>query len=157
MDQEILTSWQAYRDAADRLLALSNRELLIFDPDLAQLALEEPQRHAQLERLLASPQAHIRLALLDVARLRDHSPRLAALFRRHSHHLSITELPEHLQHLRDCLMLADGEHALIRFDRDQPRSKLLTSAPEAVAPYRQRFEALWQEGGTAISLTPLGL
>jgi hypothetical protein len=55
------------------------------------------------------------------------------------------------------MILVDGRHGLIRFDRDQPRSKLLLDDPEAIRPYLQRFDALWHEGGEPVSTVTLGL
>ena len=80
--------------------------------------------------------------------------RLLAL---HSHNSAAQQTPEQLGHLRDSMILVDDAHALIRFDRDQPRCKLLIDEPEEVMPYRRRFEEIWAEGGIPVATTTLGL
>ena len=66
-------------------------------------------------------------------------------------------MPDHLAQLRDAMIIVDDTHALVRFDRDQPRGKLLIDEPDEVAPYRRRFDEIWSEGGHPVSLTTLGL
>jgi hypothetical protein len=64
---------------------------------------------------------------------------------------------DQLAHLRDSMILVDDAHAVIRFDRDQPRGKLLVDESDEVMPYRRRFEEIWAEGGTPVAATTLGL
>jgi hypothetical protein len=55
------------------------------------------------------------------------------------------------------MVLIDGKHALIRFDREQARSKLLIDEAEELRPYLNRFEEIWAEGGEMLSSNTLGL
>ena len=55
------------------------------------------------------------------------------------------------------MILVDDVHALIRFDRDQPRCKLLVDESDEIMPYRRRFDEIWAEGGIPVSATTLGL
>ena len=55
------------------------------------------------------------------------------------------------------MILVDDEHALIRFDRNQPRGKLLIDEPDEVMPYRRRFAEIWGRGRNAGHPTTLGL
>jgi hypothetical protein len=157
MNRELITTWTDYQLALDRLLALANRQVMIYDEDLKQLSLDGPRR-AHLQRVLASGEAGaLRIALRNSAHLGSHSPRLLGLLATWGHRAAAQQTPEHLSQLRDSMVLVDGCHGLIRFDRDQPRSKLLIDAPEAIRPYWQRFDALWNEGGEPVSPVTLGL
>jgi hypothetical protein len=62
-----------------------------------------------------------------------------------------------LAHLRDCMIIVDGKHALIRFDRDQARSKLLIDEADELRPYIARFDEIWSAGGEPVRATALGL
>lgn len=157
MNTELLTNWGEYQAAIDRLLPLAERELLIFDADLVQTSFETPARYAELLRLVQHPDCRLRLALQSADHLRQRSPRLLELLRHHAHRMEVVEIPENLASLRDCMILADRRHGLIRFDHHQARSKLILDDEIKVAPYRQRFEAIWQEGGSPISATSTGL
>lgn len=158
MASELFTSWGEYQAAIDRILALAQRELRIYDADLGQLRLETPERLERLHALLAGGQPEcLKIAVRDAAPFRDRSPRLTALMRTRGHLVTVVETPESIAHLRDSMILADGRHALIRFDQDQPRCKLLMDDEDAVSPYLRRFEEILLEGGAPIGATVLGL
>lgn len=158
MGYELITTWGDYQAAIDRVLSLATQRLWIYDPDLAQLKLEQPARLGSLRRLLQNGETDcLRIVLRDARAFRDRSPLLNALLRQHSHCMAVNESAENLAHLRDSMVLADDRHGLIRFDQDQARSKVLTDDVHELAPYFNRFESLWHAGGTAVSATALGL
>ena len=157
MTRELITTWADYQMALDRLLALATRQVLIYDEDLKQLSLDGA-RLTHVQRVLTAGGADaLRIALRNAAHLNSHSPRLLSLLATWSHRAAAQQTPEHLSQLRDSMILVDGRHGLIRFDREQPRSKLLLDDPEAIRPYWQRFDALWNEGGEPVSTVTLGL
>ena len=96
----------------------------------------------------------VRHALLG---LLARQPRLIRLLESHGHHFSLTEADEKLRSLTDAFLVADQAHALIRFHRDQPRSKLLEGEAEEVKSYERRFVAILEEGGSALSPRVAGL
>ena len=158
MSRELFTSWANYQSAIDRLLALAAKRIWIYDEDLGLLHLETAERIEMLKRPLASTrQDCLRIALRSTAPLQQRQPLMQRLLATHSHNSAAQKTPEQLSHLRDSMILVDDVHALIRFDRDQPRSKLLIDEPEEVMPYRRRFEEIWAEGGTPVAATTLGL
>lgn len=153
-----MNSWSEQQAALDQLLALAGRTLAIYDRDLVRLKLDDPARIAALTRLLASdPNARLRIAVRDARHVRNHAPRLITLLRQHCHQMMVQETPENLAHLRDSMILADDGHTLVVFDQDQPRCKLILDDPAAIRPYLRRFDDLWQEGGTPVSASVLGL
>jgi hypothetical protein len=158
MSRELFTSWADYQSAIDRLFALAAKRIWIYDEDLGMLHLETAERIEMLKRPLASTrQDCLRIALRNTAPLQQRQPLMQRLLATHSHNSAAQKTPEQLSHLRDSIILVDDVHALIRFDRDQPRSKLLIDEPEEVMPYRRRFEEIWAEGGTPVAATTLGL
>ncbi|MBS1190990.1 MAG: hypothetical protein H6R10_2782 [Rhodocyclaceae bacterium] len=158
MARELLTSWGEFQSAADRLLALAEREILIYDHDLARLQLDASFRQDYLRRLLQPGRADcLRIALRETALVQRTNPRLMRLLADHPTGMTMVKTPDHLAHLRDAMILVDGRHGLVLFDQDQPRSKLLTDEGEELEPYCQRFEEIRREGGTPVSPTTLGL
>lgn len=158
MSRELINSWSDYRSALDRLLDLASKSVSIYDADLRTLQLESLERQAALRRCLASGDRHaLRIAVRDSAPLRQQQPRTLGLLGTYGHVAAARETPPHLAHLRDAMILVDGRHALIRFENDLPRSKLLLDEADEVRPYLARFEEIWNEGGEAVSASTLGL
>ena len=158
MSRELFTSWADYQSAIDHLLSLAAKRIWIYDEDLGMLHLETAERIETLKRPLASTrQDCLRIALRNTAPLQQRQPLVQRLLAMHSHNSAAQQTPEQLNHLRDSMILVDDVHALIRFDRDQARSKLLIDEPEEVMPYRRRFEEIWAEGGIPVATTTLGL
>ncbi len=158
MSRELFTSWADYQSAIDHLLSLAAKRIWIYDEDLGMLHLETAERIEMLKRPLASTrQDCLRIALRNTAPLQQRQPLVQRLLAMHSHNSAAQQTPEQLNHLRDSMILVNDVHALIRFDRDQPRSKLLIDEPEEVMPYRRRFEEIWAEGGIPVATTTLGL
>lgn len=158
MSRELLTTWSDYQIAIDRVLALARKRICIYDEDLAQLHFESPARIAILKMVL-SEEKHdcLRIALRNSSPLQQQQPLFRNLLKTFSHNSAVQQTSEQLSHLRDSMILVDDTHALIRFDRDQARSKLLIDESDEVMPYRRRFEEIWTEGGTPVSTTTLGL
>ena len=158
MSRELFNSWTDYQHGVDAILASAGHRLCIYDQDLAQLKLDSSKRLAQLQRLLQQGRSGcLRIAIRDAAHLRQHAPRLLALLATYNHLMTIVETGENLAHLRDSMLIADGERALIRFDQEQARSKLLIDEPGETMPYQKRFEEIWLESNHPISPSTLGL
>lgn len=158
MSRELFTSWSDYQIAIDRVLALARKRICIYDEDLLQLHFENPTRIALLKMVLSTErQDCLRIALRNAAPLQQQQPLFRDLLKTFSHNSAVHETPEQLSHLRDAMILVEDAHALIRFDRDQPRCKLLIDEGDEVTPYRRRFEEIWTEGGTPVGSTTLGL
>lgn len=158
MTSTLYNSWGEFRHSLTQLFALSTQSLCIFDADLAQMGFDQTATIQELQRLLRdNPSANIRIALKRTDHLHRDHPRLINLLNHHGHAVHVQQTHESLAPLRDTLVIADGIHAVIRFDQDHPRSKLLLASKPEVAPYLQRFEDIWLEGGEPFSPTQLGL
>lgn len=158
MARELLTNWGDFQSAIDRLLELAERDILLYDGDLAHLKLDSPPRIEHLKRLLLPRRPDcLRIALQDTSMLHRTNPRLMRLLADYSGSIAVLRTPEHLAHHRDSMILVDGRHGLVLFERSQPRFKLLIDEALEIEPYLQHFEQIWQEGGTPFSVTTLGL
>lgn len=158
MSRELFTSWPDYQRAIDRILGLARQRICIYDEDLGRLHLESSERIAMLKAVLSTVRADcLRIALRNTMPLQQRHPILQELLTIYSHNSAVQQTPDQLAHLRDSMILVDDAHALIRFDRDQPRCKLLIEEADEVMPYRRRFDEIWTEGGTPYSTTTLGL
>lgn len=89
--------------------------------------------------------------------LRHAHPRLQNLLTTYGHLATAQETPSQIAHLRDSMLIVNGKHALIRFERDLPRSKLLIDEADELRPYLTRFEEIWAEGGERITNSVVGL
>jgi hypothetical protein len=158
MSRELITDWGAYQAGFDQLLGLAEHQLFIYDEDLSKLRLDHPTRLAQLKRLLLSAQpGSIRIALRNAEPFRRQQTQLIQLLATYAHIITIQETSQQLSSLRDSMVLVDGQQGLIRFDREQARSKLLLDEATELRPYLLRFDELWREPGDVVSATNLGL
>lgn len=159
MSRELINSWGEYQLAIERLLALAGQKIAIYDEDLGQLNLDSTTRLPQVKRLLAlgghSPRLQIALRNTEPV-IRKH-PLLLNLLSNYGHVFAMQQTPPQLAHLRDAMLIVDDRHALIRFERDLPRSKLLIDENDELKPYRARFSEIWNEGGEALHANVLGL
>ena len=158
MARELITSWTDYQMALDRLLAIACHKISIYDEDLTTLKLESASRQLQIKRLLQAGQGEtLQIAVRNASPIRQKQPLFLNLLTTFGHRAIARETPPQLAHLRDSMILVDDQHALIRFERDLPRSKLLIDEMDELRPYLARFKEIWSEGGESIAGTPLGL
>ena len=154
----LITSLAEYLAGVDRMLALAERELLIFDPDGAQLALDRRDRIARLDTLLASGREHhVRLVVHDERHLVQGAPRLLELAKRFDVQLAIHLTESEARRAQDCFVIADGTHCVRRAVAAQSRGALIEDDRIDVAPQRERFEEIWAMSVPAITPTTLGL
>ena len=158
MARELITSWTDYQMALDRLLAIACHKISIYDEDLITLKLESAPRLLHIKRVLQAGQDDaLQIAVRNAGPVRQKNPLLLNQLTTFGHRASAHETPPQLAHLRDSMILVDDKHALIRFERDMPRSKLLIDEIDELRPYLARFREIWSEGGENIASTALGL
>lgn len=154
----LLTGETEYRQACDTVLTLAEKEILIFDRDLAALRLDENARLGALASFLQKgPLSRIRLVLHDPGPLERRAPRLVQLISRFSHVMEARQSPDNLRHLADTHLLVDESHGVRRFHVDQARSALILHDPAYVSPWRQRFEELWALSHPCLRMHTTGL
>jgi hypothetical protein len=158
MDYELITDWTRHDEGVVALLAAARRSVRVFDDDLSRLKLDRPENAESLRRLLAEePRSAISIFVRNAESLQRNSPRILGLLTTYAHRMEIRQSPPHLSSLRDCLLIVDDVHALVRFDQSQPRAKLLTDNAAEVGPYLRRIDDVANEGGDIVSATTLGL
>jgi hypothetical protein len=138
--------------ALDRLLAIACHKISIYDEDLGSLKLESAPRLLHIKRVHA-----LQIAVRDAGPIRQKHPLLVDLLSTFGHRATARETAPQLAHLRDSMIIVDNKHALIRFERDMPRSKLLIDEIDELRPYLTRFREIWSEGGQNIANRTLGL
>ena len=147
-----------FQVAVDRLLAQTGRELRVFDPDLAALRLNSPERVALLEKfLLVSRTRRIYVALHDPEHLTKYCPRMMGLVTRYSHAIEVHRTHQEIRSIQDSFLVLDQSHyvrrAVARFFRG---SLGLGDDGEAQA-MRGRFQEIWEASFPEVSGTTLGL
>lgn len=158
MSTGLTTHWSEHDASLESILRSLSESLSIFDDDLARLRLERPENVEILRRFLAdSTRNRIRVVLKNTEPFRCRSPRLFKLLATYPDQMTVIQCPEHLHSLNDSLFIVDGAHALIRFHKDNARSRIIINDREACVPYVQRFHDIEHEGGESISATTLGL
>ncbi|MFZ2972576.1 MAG: hypothetical protein WA049_08040 [Ferribacterium limneticum] len=144
--------------ALDRLLAIACHKISIYDEDLVTLKLESPPRLLHIKRILQAGQSDtLQIAVRNAGPIRQKHPLFLNQLTTFGHLAAARQTPPQLAHLRDSMILVDDKHALIRFERDMPRGKLLIDEIDEVRPYLTRFREIWSEGGESVASTALGL
>ncbi|MBL8471449.1 MAG: hypothetical protein KF778_12405 [Rhodocyclaceae bacterium] len=138
-------------------LARAFAAVRIFDPDLQTTGLESRGGAQAVDEFLRRPGASLRVVLQHCDRLEAHSPRLMNLLRIHAHCFTIRRAPADLRHLKDCFILADAQHGILRIHADHMRGKEFVDLPERVEPLVQRFDELWELSEPSVAGTTLGL
>jgi len=148
----------AFRLAVERLLAAPGRELRIFDPNLAALRLNDPERIERLKAfLLASRTRRIFIALHDPDHVTRECPRMMSLLARFAHAIQVNRTHEEIRGIQDSFLVLDQRHYVRRPVAQFYRGALgLNDEAEALA-MRGRFQEIWAASFPGVSSTTLGL
>lgn len=158
MNAGLITSWNDHDRSLQEVLVSATRTLRVFDEDLGRLKLERRDNAEILRAFLgASKDNSLAIVLRNAEPVRRESPRLMKLLTMYPHCMTILERHAYLAPLNDALLIADDRHALIRFHKDNVRSKCIIDDPKSCLPYVQRFDEILREGGDSVSATILGL
>jgi hypothetical protein len=148
----------AFQAALDRILEQDGRELRIFDPDLAALRLNSPERVARVEHFLrASRTRRLYMVVHDTGHVTRHCPRMMGLLARYSHAIQINQTHQEIRELQDSFLVLDALHYLRRPVARFFRGALgLNDENEALA-MQGRFGEIWSASFPAVAPTTLGL
>ena len=152
---ETETDWHL---AVDRLIAQSGRELRIFDPDLAALRLNSPERIERLEKFLQESRTRrIHLATHETEHLTGHCPRMMGLLARYAHAIQVNRTHEEIRSIQDSFLVLDAQHYVRRPTAEFFRGASgLNDDTEALA-MRSRFLEIWAASFPGVSSTTVGL
>ncbi len=154
----LIASRREYVEAAERLLGLAQRELRVFDPDLADLDFNARASIEALRRLLSGGRMHrVYVALHDVEYVKTRCPRLLDLIATFPTALLVFRTEGEATKAQDRFVLADETHFVRCPVAAQPRGVILVDDPMEAHAMRQRFDEIWESSVPAVSSTNLGL
>lgn len=158
MQPGLITNWSEHDSHVQKILLLAKRTLRVFDEDLVRLGLERAENASTLRRFLASGRnTTLQIILRNGEPFRRDSPRLFRLLGDYADRMIVIEYPPLSGTPNDAMLIGDDCHALIRFHKDQVRSKTIIDNAAECRSYLSRFQDIQNEGGTVISATTLGL
>jgi hypothetical protein len=140
-ERKLITLRSEYEQAVGALLPLAQRELRIFDPDLAGLALHTEERSGELRNFLRrSRNNRLYIALHDVDYVSHRAPRLMALLGTFSSCMFIHRTEGDAARVQDCFLLCDELHLVRRRVAAQPRGAIYLNDPREGRGVRERFD-----------------
>ena len=153
-----LHSRKEYREALERLAALVQRELRIFDADFSDLEINS-QHKCELLRafLLRGRNNRLYIAVHDTDYIRNYCPRLLVLLRQFSDRMFIHQTQGEAASVQDCFVLADKLHFVRRPVYAQPRATLILNDDKESQGIHLRFSEIWDSSFPAVSATTSGL
>ena len=144
--------------AIDRLLALAQNHVRVFDLDLAQTGWGTHARVEALATFLRGMRGRrCDIIVHDTRYIEAACPRLLNLLRNYGHAVTIFRTGPDARVATDPLMIVDRRHYLHRFHYEQPRAALGIDCPDEAHLLSNRFDEIWATGEPAISGTVLGL
>lgn len=151
-----LLSWSDVSVAINELIARTQREFVCVDENLTLQAWESKARFDHLHEAIVVRGAKVRIALKETRNLAGRAPRLMSLLKTHGHRLSILEA--RIRPFPDAaLAVADRQHALFRPVLVQSRGTLHFENPGISKTYLDKFEVIWQQGGSLVFPEAFGL
>lgn len=147
-----------FQQAVDRLLEQPGRELRIFDPDLAALRMNSPDRIARLDRFLRGSRTRkIQIVVHKTEHLTRQCPRMMGLLKLFNHAIQINQTYEEIRSLQDAFIVLDANHYLRRPVAAHFRGAIgLNDETEALG-MRSRFLEIWAASYPGVSSTTAGL
>jgi len=147
-----------FQKAVDLLLEQSGRELRIFDPDLAALRLNSPERVAQFERFLrGSRTRRIQFVVHHSEHVMHHCPRMMGLLKLFNHAIQINRTHEEIRRLQDAFLVLDAAHYVRRPVAAHFRGGVGLNDEAEAQVMRSRFLEIWAESYPGVASTTVGL
>jgi hypothetical protein len=157
-ERVLLSTRREYLESLQRLAALAQRELRIFDADFSELMIDSPGTHELLRAfLLRSRDNHLYIAVHDSDYIRDYCPRLLTLLRQFSDRMFIHQTQGDAARAQDSFVLADKLHFVRRPVQAQPRAALRCYDEREAQGIYLRFSEIWDSSLPAISASTSGL
>ena len=155
---QIIVGEQLYSDAINVILASAQRELLIFDQDLSHGDFASLKKYELFRQFLSKNiTSHLTIILQDTAFFQEKCPRLFGLLSTYGHKMSVYLTNQSVKHVKECFVLADGQHYIKRIHIDQARFKYALNDVASVKVLHSRFTELKEAIQDVVSTTQLGL
>lgn len=147
-----------FQIAVDRLLQCPGRELRLFDPDLAALRVNSPERIERLEAFLAESRTRkLYIALHEIEHVTRYCPRMMTLIGRYSHAIEVHRTDEQIRQLQDAFLVLDKSHYVRRPVARFFRGALGIDDQSEALVMHSRFAEIWAASYPAVSGTTAGL
>lgn len=157
-ERTLFTSKAEYNHAADRLLAIAETELRIFDPDFGDFRLEIPARIEALRQFLRRGlNNRLYIAVHDPDSVQRYCPRLVALLGTFSGRMLINRTLGEAARIQDCFILADKVHVVRRPVATQGRGVFILNDVREALGMRGRFDEIWESSEPGVSANATGL
>lgn len=157
-ERTLFNSKVEYNHSADRLLAIAENELRIFDPDFGDFRLEVPARIEALRHFLRrGPNNRLYIAVHDPESVQRYCPRLVALLGTFSGRMLINRTLGEAARIQDCFILADKIHLVRRPVATQGRGVFILNDPREGLGMLGRFDEIWESSEPGVSANATGL
>ena len=154
----IILGERNYEAALDSVIALAEKELLIFDQDFEHGDYASSRRFERLFGFLSKDNvSKLTIILQSTNYFIQHCPRLFELLKNYGHKMVVYETNYSAKVAKDCFVIADKQHYVRRFHIEQARFKYALNDVEECANLGMRFDELLDETTEAVSTTKLGL
>ena len=154
----IILGERNYEAALDSVIALAEKELLIFDQDFEHGDYASSRRFERLFEFLSKDNvSKLTIILQSTEYFIQHCPRLFELLKNYGHKMVVYETNDSAKVAKDCFVIADKQHYVRRFHIEQARFKYALNDVEECANLGMRFDELLDETTEAVSTTKLGL
>jgi hypothetical protein len=158
MPDQIINDEQCYVEAIDLILSKAQHQLLIFDQDFKRGNFSSLTKYQLLKNFLAHNIASELIIILQNAEyFQLKCPRLNALFKVYQHKMFVYVTNNKLKNIKECFIVADGEHYIKRIHIDQARFRYAIHDKLNSEILHNRFLTLQADAQDAVSMTNLGL
>ncbi len=155
---QVVVGERNYEVALNLVIARADSELLIFDTDLSHGAYSSQKRFELINQFLTKqPKNRLTIVLLDARYFMQYCPHLFDLLENYSHRMTVYKTNETAKIAQDCFVIADKQHVIRRFNKDQARFKYTLNDEDVAAQLTMRFNDLLEETTESISYNQLGL
>jgi hypothetical protein len=143
-EQLTLSSLADYTAALDKLCALAEHTLYVFDKTLEGQGFNTQSRYTILRNfLLGNPARKFCLLVHDTHYLSTRCPHMLDLLHHFGTQTSSHQTPHNLQHLAVPFAVADGTHLVRRFHFNDARGVFATHDPSNAHALKTRFLEMW--------------
>lgn len=155
---QIVVGENLYSEAISIILASAQNELLIFDQDLSHGNFSSIEKYELLRQFLSKiSTSQLTIILQDTTYFQEKCPRLFSLLVTYGHKMNVYVTNQTVKQIKDCFVLADGQHYIKRIHIDQARFKYALNDVASIKPLHARFSELKEAIQDVVSVKQLGL
>ena len=155
---QIIDDEQLYNQAISLIIARAQNQLLIFDQDLRYGDFSSITKYQLLKKFLsANIASEVTIILQDAEYFQQKCPRLNELFKVYQHRFKVCVTNSSMKNIKQCFIVADGEHYIKRIHIDQARFRYAFNDKLSGEILHNKFLELMAAKEKNISSSILGL